>query len=313
MRDWDAAREALDAGAEVVDMAYGPPLDVISRMLRGAIYAPEGKELAFADLAQIEARGVAWIAGQDDLVELFATGSDVYCAMATDIFGRPITKKDEQERWLGKSIVLGCGYQMSWRRFIAQCAANGVAIESDLAERAVWTYRTRFDRIPTLWRTMEYCAIEAVRKPGAVIFLDSTERIAFQCAGGWLRMRLPSGRSIKYRNPSIERDIETGRDKLTYWGVNSFTKKWGQQTTYGGRLTENAVQGFCRDIVAEAMLRLEDHGYDPLLLVHDEIISECDAGAGDIAQYIDLITRRPSWATDFPIAAEGKIRRRYAK
>ena len=312
LKDWDVARQSVALGVEAVEMAYGPPLDVLSRMLRGAIRAPEGKLLAFADLSQVEARGVAWLAGQDDMVEAFASGRDLYCEMASIIFDRPVTKEDEDLRFVGKGVVLGCGYGLGAKKFELTCAQQGRPIDAELAERAVRSYRTTYDRIPALWRAIEARAKQAVRHPGSVVDLDSTGRVQFTVWRGWLLMRLPSGRKIFYRDPSIELD-DKGSERLTYWGVNSLTKKWGKQTTYGGRLTENAVQGLCRDIIAEGLLRLDAVGYDPILSIHDELICELPEGRGGAKQMIALLTQRPSWAPDFPIAAEGKDGRRYAK
>lgn len=312
VKDWAAAREALDLGHGAVEAIYGPPLDLISRMLRGALCAPEGRQLINADLASVEARGVAWLAGQDDLVARFDQGADVYCDMASEIYGRPVTKANEDERWLGKGVILGCGYGMGWRRFAATCALQGRPIEDSLAEKAVTSYRDTYGRIPALWRKIEQRAKDAVRRDGQIVELDSTGRISFRTWKGWLLMRLPSGRKIFYRNPRLIDDPERG-EVLAYDGVNSLTKKWGEQRTHGPRLTENAVQGLCRDIIAEAMLRLSMFGYPPILTVHDEIIAETPEGVGSVEEFVRLLTQRPDWAADFPIAAEGKLGRRYSK
>jgi DNA polymerase len=232
--------------------------------------------------------------------------------MAGEIFGRPITKKDEEERWLGKGVILGCGYGMGWRRFAATCAMQGRVIPDALAEKAVRSYRTTYDRIPALWRSIEARAKEAVRRPGETVELDSTGRIKFRTWNDWLLMRLPSGRRIFYREPKIE--VVEGEEQLTYLGVNSFTKKWGRQRTHGPRLTENAVQGLCRDIIAEALLRVGTRWYQPILTIHDEIICEVADGHGSKDEIEALISEAPAWAEGFPIAAEGKQpSRRYAK
>lgn len=312
VKNWDLARSVLDCGAEAVETIYGPPLDLISRMLRGAICAKPGRKLIHADLASVEARGVAWLAGQDDLVERFDQGADVYCDMAGEIFGRSVTKADEFERWLGKSTVLGAGYGMGWRKFVSTCAAQGRQVPDALAERAIRSYRETYERIPLLWRAMEDRAIAALQRPGRTVYLDCTQRIAFHLWKGWLLMRLPSGRRIMYRDPALTLD-EKGRPQISYWGVSSLTKKWSKQTTYGARLVENAVQGLCRDIIAEALLRLDRAGYGPILTVHDEIICEVDEAFGSADEMIAILTQRPDWAADFPIAAEGKAGRRYSK
>jgi DNA polymerase bacteriophage-type len=274
----------------------------------------EDGTLVWADYSSVEARGVAWLAGQDDLVEAFRSGAKIYEDMASSVFNRPASDigKDSFERFVGKGLVLGAGYQMGGAKFALTCAKQGRPIDEVFAFDAIAAYRARFPKIKKLWFDLEEAAVEAVRKPGET-FQIPNGKVRFSVRHGWLIMRLPTGSFVRYRNPRLEPDPKYDRDVVTYDGVNSLTKKWGTQKTYGGRITENAVQRICRDIVASSLVPLEDAGYLPILLVHDEIItitSRPDASPDEVA---GIMCRVPAGLEGFPLAAEAKIGRRYSK
>jgi DNA polymerase len=148
-----------------------------------------------------------------------------------------------------------------------------------------------------------------VRYPGTV---QCAGRIRFLCEGKWLRMRLPSGRCLWYSQPLIEPDKYDG-EMLTYMGVDPKTKKWERGQTYGGRLTENAVQGLCRDLLVSGMLSLERSGYRPIALVHDEVICEPPSFWGTIGEQLEIMCDAPAWAEGFPLSANGSRGVRYSK
>ena len=316
VKDWARARRLLAEGADAVELVEGSTLDVISRMLRGAIALPprEPGTLVWADYSSVEARGVAWLAGQDDLVEAFRSGAKIYERMAGRIFDMPEASigKESFERWVGKGVVLGSGYQMGADKFQGTCAAQGRAVPLSLAIDAITAYREAFPKIPQLWYGMEECAMTAIRRPGET-FETAEGRVRMSVRNGWLIMRLPTGSFIRYRNPRLERDERFDKLGVVYDGVDSKTKKWGKQRTYGGRLTENAVQRICRDIVAHALPALEAAGYEPILLVHDEIINYTRRPDASYKEVEEIICRVPAGLEGFPIAAEGKMGRRYAK
>jgi DNA polymerase bacteriophage-type len=307
VKDWDAAEATL--------LPVGPETSsILSQMVRGTIVAEPGHRLIWADYAAIEARGVAWLAGQDDLVDLFARGGKVYEAMAASIYGVDPSEigKDSVERFLGKTVILGCGYSMGAVRFRQACAAMGVHISEELAERAVRTYRTLYPQIPLLWRRLEEAAIAAVRKPSNDTIYGN---IKFRCEQDWLLVRLPSGRKLFYREPKVVEQAGPFGSKpaLAYMAVNSFTKKWQQERTFGGKLTENIVQGICRDLIAGAMLALEPRGYPVIASVHDEVICEVPNAWGTQQEMVEIMCQVPKWAAGFPIAAEAKEGIRYGK
>jgi DNA polymerase len=306
VEDWEAARAALqpDSGS----------LGVLSKMLRGTIVAPAGHRLLWADYAAIEARGVAWLAGQTDLVQLFASGGKVYEAMAAAIFGTTPDRiaKDSTERFLGKTVVLGCGYAMGAQKFQQACAAQGQVIDDTLAHRAVSTYRSRYPYIPALWKELNAAALQARQMVAAPCAYNG---IQFLCDEDWMTVRLPSGRKLYYRNPQVVKAAGPFGARLTleYDAVNSLTKKWERERTFGGKLTENIVQGICRDLIAAAMLALQRRGYRVIASVHDEIVCEMPIGRGSAEEMLEVMCDVPDWAKGFPISAEAKEATRYGK
>jgi DNA polymerase len=312
VHDWESHRELLDHGAAMVDAIAGPPLDVLSKMLRGAIIPADGHEIAAGDFASVEAVGVAWLAGQDDLLEDFHRRYRVYEDMAATIYGIPMGDIEPAQRFVGKTAILGCGYGMGWSKFRETCLHQaGILLAPDVAKDAVAIYRDKFKHIPELWRDMDRAAIDAVRHPGQVTAVAGG-RIRFRQDRKWLRMRLPSGRYIWYSQPLIEQG-RFGNDCVTYMAVNSLNKKWERQSTYGGRLTENAVQGLCRDLLVHAALRLEQEGYRPLTLIHDEVVCEPPVGFGSVDAMCAIMSELPPWAEGFALRAEGSRGKRYAK
>lgn len=334
---WETAlRDMQELELDSFEMVWGPALDVLSRMLRGAVIAAPGNKLLFADYSQVEARGCVWAAKQQDQVELFAKGGKIYETMAASIFGLTVeeviekheTKSDILLRFLGKETVLGCGYGMGPEAFARNCKKKGkVILPPGIAEQAVYGWRDQNPKVVNYWRELEDAAKAAIEHPGRVY---TAGPFAFRTIGNWLQMRLPIGRVLWYRRPTIEpttQDLEawaeSGADdgvppryrwKIHYWGVNSLTKRWQKESTWGGKILENGVQGMCRDFLAQAKLRLEAAGYPPILSVHDEAISEVpDDNRYTEAEYLRIMTEPQPWAAGFPLKAESGSGYRYAK
>ena len=307
VKDFDWSRKNLTASMDKV-------LSTLSRMVRGSIMAAPEHRLMWADYAAVEARGVAWLAGQTDLIDLFAKGGKVYEEMAAVIFNVPAEEigKDSLERFLGKTVILGCGYSMGAQKFRMSCAAMGTEIDEELAYRAVNAYRSNYAKIPRLWKMLDEAAIAAIGQRGR----ETTYRsVSFYADKNWLLIKLPSGRKLFYRDPRLVTYAGPYGEKVSveYSAVNSMTKKWNRERTFGGKLTENIVQGLCRDLIADAMLRLETSGYPVIASVHDEVISEVPVGQGSVEEMVALMCQLPDWAKDFPLAAEGKEGVRYGK
>ena len=312
------ALHALNEGfsAELFEAFLGPPLETISACLRQMVVAAPGCDLISADYNAIEARGTAWLAGSRRMLDIFRRGDDPYRDMAARIYGRPAESfsKTSRERQLGKIAVLGLGYQMGAERFQQTCAQQGVEITANEAESIKRIYREANPEIVQVWRTLESAAIRAAQDPGHWVNVASG-RLGFLKRGKRLYLRLPSGRCLIYANPKCEL-VESPfgrRPGLTFDGVSSSTHRWERQTLYGGKLTENAVQAICRDLLAAALLRLEAAGYPVVLHVHDEIVAEVPEGQGDLDEFERLMAETPEWAKGFPVKAEGRRAKRFGK
>jgi len=202
---------------------------------------------------------------------------------------------------LGPLIVHNCGYGMGGKRFAEQCASMGIKVDEDEAKRIVAVYREKNNRIAQYWRDIEQDFVDMVKQAGRV---------------GTVGLALPSGRSLTYHNPRIiQRETPWGamRDTAQVDTLNSVTRQWVSQIIWGGLLTENVVQATARDMMATAMMALEVKGYNVILSVHDEIISEVPDNFGSLDEMIDIMTRVPAWAKGCPINAEGKEGKRYRK
>ncbi len=291
----------LKAGEDV--SSHGPGTLIASDLLRSMIIAKPGHRLLFADYSAIEARVLAWMAGQDQLVTTFSEGGDVYKEMAKDIYNKPVDKITGGERQVGKMAILGCGYGMGGKRFAEQCAVMGIDVDPDEAARIVKVYRESNDKISGYWSKVEREFLDLCHSA-----IDAGEKI--------VRAPLPSGRSLTYHNPRIiQRETPWGemRDTAEVDTLNSVTRQWTSQVIWGGLLTENYVQATARDLMAGAMMRLELQGYYVIMSVHDEIICEVPDNHGTLAEMIEIMTAVPDWATGCPVAAEGKESVRYEK
>lgn len=312
--------DALRATTLAAIRQFGEPLEVISSALRGCLIAPEGEDFVVADFNAIEARVVAWLAGQSDLVELFRTGGKVYEEMGATIYNRPASEilNPSEERNVAKETVLGGGFQMGGPRFRRQLAKRGIEVTEAFAKETIDAYRTKNHRIVALWYSMQDTAIAAVtrgaRRPISVP--GTNGRLSFRVRGHWLAMGLPSGRSLWYCNPRIvEREVPWGGAKpaVEIDTVNGYTRKWEAQAMYGGLWTENATQAVARDLMADAMFRVEEAGFRVALTVHDEIIATVRHDDLALETFVDLLAVTPAWAAGCPVIAEGWRGARYRK
>lgn len=311
VKNIDGAIDAVLNGLsdELLEAFFGSPLGVVSSALRGCIAPTPGFDLVVADFSQIEARVVAWLAGQKDILEVFARGEDVYTYTAKKI--------GSNERQLGKVLVLACGFGMSAPKFkdTAGTPAYRVYLTDEQAADAVKAWRTANDKIVKFWWDCDAAAKQVIR--GAANGNSDTVKVGPVEFGMWrghLLIKLPSGRKLVYRDARIETD-DAGRDGITYMGVDQYTRKWKRLRTYGGKLVENITQAVARDIMAEATLRVERAGFLVELLVHDELIAETPtvSAKADLAAVLDLMKQRPAWAQDLPVDAAGWHGARYKK
>lgn len=299
---------------DVFEMMYPDVINAISAGLRGFIIADDGCDFVTADFSQIEARVVMMLADCKRGIEDFRHGRDIYLALAQEIYKRPLTKKDKEERQLGKVGVLGCGFQMGAERF-KEHAKNqaGLIISKELAERTVKTYRETYPEVVRLWYAQERAAILAVKNPGR-LFAEGP--IKWKVQGNFLYCRLPSGRCLAYPDPQIKiikTKWDTEKESLTFMAIVGQAKIWAREHTYGGKLVENIVQATARDLMANGMLNTEKAGYKSVMTVHDEVISEVPENFGSVEEFEKLLSTPPEWAKDYPIKAEGWRGKRYRK
>lgn len=297
-----------------IEMCFGPTQTVVSDIIRSLFMAEEGKVLYAADFAAIEARVLAWIAGQDDLVKQFANGDDIYCSFGSIVYGKKINKKEHpRERQLGKAAVLGLGFGMGAPKFEMTCAKDQIFLPSDEFKRIVTLYRDTYYMIPRFWYGLERAALKAVANPHLVV---TYRGLRLRMRDGNLRLQLPSGRVLNYPQAKVV-------DARTPWGevkraveisaVNAMTRKWERATVSPGTFVENVVQAIARDLMVAAMFRLEEANYPVILTVHDEVISEVDESYGSVAEYESLVAATPDWAAGLPVKAEGWSGKRYRK
>ncbi len=316
VKDMEAVWTAIRTKSRDViqSLGLGAVMDVLAQALRGAITASPGKMLYVADYAAIEARVVAWLAGQEDALDVFRRGEDVYCWMAEKIYGYPVNKTDHPtERAFGKIAILGLGYQMGWKKFKETCEKFGMVVSDELAQMVVEQYRSSMSHIKDMWTAQERAAIRAVESPGRRVRCG---KVTWFVEGRFLHCELPSGRWLGYPDPEIRtKPTPWGEERpvLTFKGINQYTKKWERQTTYGGMLVENITQAVARDLMAEAMVRCFHSGtYTVILSVHDELVAEGEPGH-PVHEFEALMSRTSKWAEGLPVEAEGWTGFRYRK
>jgi DNA polymerase I-like protein with 3'-5' exonuclease and polymerase domains len=273
-------------------------------LLKKAILAPEGYMVVDSDSSQIEARTVAWLAGQDDLVEAFENGKDVYKIMAAAIYGKEESEITKDERFVGKTTILGAGYGMGAVKFQSQLKTFGVSVEADEAARIIQVYRETYPEIPKLWK-------QAARALDAISDDKTCDlgRAGAVDVDGKKGIRMPNGLYIKYPNLRKQTN-EDGKDEYVY------DTKRGRAVIpnriYGGKVIENLCQGLARTIIGEQMLMIAKK-YRVVMTVHDAIaIIAPEAEISTAQKYVEMCMRiRPSWATELPLNCESGTGKSY--
>jgi DNA polymerase bacteriophage-type len=280
------------------------PIGIVAEMMRGFLVGP----FMVGDYAQIEARVLAWLAEQWDLVEVFAQHGDPYCRMASRIYERETTKKDKAERFLGKQVTLGCGYAMGHKRFREMLdEIYDVQIDEMFAKKVIAIYRGMNAKIVALWkRLMEGFQHVIVNKSQVGLRVQVTRNIAMGVLDTeTVYIEIPSGRKLIYNQAHLH------NCKPRYYGRNIYKGGvWEAVDTHGGKLAENITQATSRDVMAEAMLKLDAAGYPLVLTVHDEVVSEKH---GTIADFQRILVESPTWAAKLPIEVECFESARYRK
>lgn len=297
----DQARELVKMGCfDMVESIYGNTPDVLSQLIRTMLIPKEGCEFIVADFSAIEARVLAWEAGEQWVLDAFQNGEDLYCATASQMFHVPVVKHgvNGDLRQKGKIATLACGYGGSSGALISMGALQMGLKEEELPE-IIDSWREANPKIVQYWWDVEKAAMQAFKNKER----KDIGKISFVFYSGTLWMVLPSGRKLAYLKPK-QQPNRFGRMSLTYEGVGQ-NHKWARQETYSGRLVENATQAIARDILAEAMARIEGKGLSIVAHVHDEVIIEAPRDKYTVDEICRLMATSPDWCGGLPLAAAG--------
>jgi DNA polymerase family A len=314
VKDTEAAIKTLkEESLEDFEIFYPDVMGTLSSCIRGMIIASEGCELYVGDYNAIEARVLFWLHGEEYGLKQYHQGTDIYVDMAKRIYNVDTVSKAQRE--LGKRAILGAGYGMGHVKFAATCAAQGQAVSDDLAKKAIDAYRNTYTSVVRGWYAQESAAVNTLTTKQDTI----CGRIKWRMdSRGTLLCQLPSGRCLSYPRAFLEyTDTPWGERKITvhYYAVDSKTKRWGVERTYGGKITENITQAIARDFLAAAMFRVEQKGFPVIFSVHDEIVCDVPLGRGDsgLPEWKELLVALPRWGEGCPIKVEVWAGRRYRK
>lgn len=299
--DLELARKLVKNGRfEEVELLYESIPNVLSELIRTAFIPMEGCRYLVADFSAIEARVLAWLSEEQWRLEVFATHGKIYEASASAMFHVPIEEvtKGSPLRHKGKISELALGYGGAAGALISMGALD-MGIKEEELSSLVSTWRKANPHITQFWWEVDKAAIQAVTEKKRT----QAGRIVFEYRSGILFVILPSGRKLSYVKPRMEMN-QFDRRGLTYEGIGE-NKKWCRIETYGPKLVENIVQGTARDLLAEAMLRVDKAGYEIVMHCHDEIIAEVPEGEGSVEELCRLMAVPPVWADGLPLRADG--------
>lgn len=302
--DLALARElAAEGDFDTMGTLFGETAFVFSELIRTAFIPSDGCRFIVSDFSAIEARVLAWLAGEEWVLEAFRNGEDIYCKTASMMYHVTVEKHGANShlRQKGKVAVLACGYQGGVGA-MKRMDRSG-SIPEDELQSVVDQWRQANSKAVKLWRTCELAARTAIEEHRTVRLKNG---VAFGYINGNLFIKLPSGRKLCYWDTRLKLDPRDGREHIVYMGVNQETKQWGETETYGGKLVENIVQATARDCLAISMQRVAALGYNIVMHVHDEIIVDCpieDTGAMD---RINACMAEPiPWAPGLPLRGDG--------
>lgn len=290
-----------DGNGEALDMLYPSVPDTLSQLIRTAFIPSKGHRFIVADYSAIEARVLAWLAGEETTLTAFENGEDLYCATASAMFGVPVEKHgaNSELRQKGKIAVLACGYNGSVGALKAMGALK-MGLAEDELQPIVDAWREANPHIVQMWREVDDAATRVISTGRPV----TLRNLVFEKKSGMLFITLSSGRRLAYVKPGIGVN-RFGGTAITYWG-QGVARKWQKLETYGGKLVENIVQATARDLLAEAITRIEKAGHRIVMHIHDEVVIDEPINSDiTVADICALMNELPEWAEGLPIDAAG--------
>jgi len=320
----ELARELVKTrNRKAVEFAYGSVPHTLSALIRTALVAGPGCTFVDADFSAIEARVIAWLAGEQWVLDVFRTHGKIYEATASQMFGIPmeLIKKGNPEyayRAKGKVATLALGYQGGTNALINMGALRSGIPEEELPE-IVERWRASNLAIKTFWYKVDAAAQQAVNEgrrsmvpvSGGQVLVFSREMDPANNLD-FLTIQLPSGRKLYYAKPHTGQN-RFGNPSLCYWGQNGTSKKWQVTETYGGKLSENITQAVARDCLFYAMENLTEAGYRIVFDVHDEVVLEAPEDKADLAAVVRIMSQTPPWAPGLPLNADGWVNQFFHK
>ena len=299
--DLELARDLVKQGRfEDIELLYDSTPNVLSELIRTAFIPKPGCRFVVADFSAIEARVLAWLSGEQWRLDVFSSHGKIYEASASSMFHVPMEEitKTSPLRQKGKLAELGLGFGGASGALVSMGALDMGLTEEELPP-LVAAWRKANPHMVQFWWDVDAAAIKAVTEKQKT----KVGKIIFEYKSAILFITLPSGRKLSYVKPRMAVN-RFGRDGLTYEGISE-NKKWSRIETYGPKLVENIVQGTARDLLAEAMLRVEKKGYPIVMHCHDEIIAEVPEGTGSVEEMCEVMAVQPEWAEGLPLRADG--------
>ena len=297
----DEARELVKMGCfDMVESIYGNTPDILSQLIRTMLIAKPRHKFIVADFSAIEARVLAWLAGEEWRMEAFKNGEDIYCASASQMFGVPVVKHgiNGELRQKGKVAELACGYGGAAGALISMGALDMGLSEEELPD-LIDDWRNSNPKIVQFWWDIEKAAIESIKDHKD----RQVGRIGISFSSNTLWLQLPSGRRLAYVKPKLQPN-RFGRLSITYEGLGQ-NNKWSRIETYSGKLVENITQATARDLLAEAMWRIENAGLNIVGHVHDEVILEVPEDGVTVENVCQIMNQNPKWADGIVLNSAG--------
>ncbi|MEL1047392.1 DNA polymerase [Clostridioides difficile] len=304
IEDLDLVRNLLKEGDfDLIELLYDSVPDVLSQLIRTAFIPSEGHRFIVSDFSAIEARVIAWLAGEKWRLDVFNSHGKIYEASASQMFKIPIEniKKGSELRQKGKLAELSNGYGGSVGALISMGAIK-MGLKEEELQPIVTAWRNANPNITKFWWDVDKAAKKAIKDRTIV---EIQHGIKFIYNPGVLFIELPSSRRLSYLRPKIEPHTTFSGDKITYEGMEQTSKQWKRIDTYGPKLVENIVQATARDCLREAMFNVTDAGYSIVMHVHDELVIDVDKKGGSLEEVNSIMGKEISWAKGLPLKADG--------